>query len=130
VLFAAFAPSLAFEYAALALVGWGSVSFLSMGNSTLQLEADASMRGRVMALWSVAFLGSTPIGGPTIGWIISVADPRVGLAVGGCTCLVAACFALLTMRRLRGRHEGERLIPTDLEAFDKTTGGPVAVQGA
>jgi MFS family permease len=130
VLFAAFAPSLAFEYAALALVGWGSVSFLSMGNSTLQLEADASMRGRVMALWSVAFLGSTPIGGPTIGWIISIADPRVGLAVGGCTCLVAAGFALLTMRWLRGRHEGERLIPTDLEAFDKSTGGPVAIQSA
>ena len=130
VLFAAFAPTLAFEYAALALVGWGSVSFLALGNSTLQLEADPAMRGRVMALWSVAFLGSTPIGGPAIGWIISRSDPRVGLAVGGVTCLVAATFGLLTMHWLRERRRGQRLVPTDLEAFDKATGGPVAIGGA
>ena len=129
VLFAAFAPTLAFEYGALALVGWGSVSFLALANSTLQLEADAAMRGRVMALWSVAFLGSTPIGGPAIGWIISRSDPRVGLAVGGVTCLVAAIFGLLTKRSLAERRRGERVVPADLDAFDKATGGPVALGG-
>jgi len=118
------------RFGALAAVGWASVSFLALGNSTLQLEADPTMRGRVMALWSVAFLGSTPIGGPAIGWIISRSDPRVGLAVGGTTCLVAATFGLLTVRWLRERRRGEHVVPTDLDAFEKATGGPVAIGGA
>ena len=80
---AAVAPILAIELLVLTLVGYSSVSFLSMGNSTLQLRTDPQMRGRVMALWSVAFMGSTPIGGPLIGWVTAEAGPRVGLGVGG-----------------------------------------------
>ena len=75
-LLAALGPDLALELVALAFVGWGSVAFLALGNSTLQLNSDPSMRGRVMALWAVAFLGSTPIGGPTIGWVIRVLQSR------------------------------------------------------
>ncbi|MHB1517271.1 MAG: MFS transporter [Acidimicrobiales bacterium] len=86
---------------ALAIVGYFSVSFLAMGNSTLQLETDPQMRGRVMALWSVAFLGSTPIGGPLIGWITSMAGARVGLGVGALSCFVAAGVGLIAMRRTR-----------------------------
>ncbi len=82
ILFASVSPVLAAEFVALAAVGWTSVTFLATGNSTLQLQAEPSMRGRVMALWSVAFLGSTPVGGPLIGWIVAVASARVGLAVG------------------------------------------------
>ena len=67
--FAAVAPVLGVAFFALALVGYCSVSFLSMANSTLQLSTAPQMRGRVMALWSVAFMGSTPIGGPAIGFI-------------------------------------------------------------
>ena len=99
ILFAAGSPLLAIEFAALAAVGWGSVMFLATGNSTLQLEADPSMRGRVMALWAVAFLGSTPVGGPLIGWIVAATSARVGLAVGGLSCIVAA--------RARPRHDGQ-----------------------
>jgi MFS family permease len=127
--FAAVSPVLAVAIVALALVGYASVSFLAMGNSTLQLATDPQMRGRVMALWSVAFLGSTPIGGPAVGWIISRSDPRVGLAVGGVTCLVAATFGLLTVRWLRDRRRSERVAPSDFGAFDKATGGPVAIGG-
>ena len=65
--FAALAPSLALELVALALAGAASITFMSTGNSTLQLTADPSMRGRVMSLWFVAFQGSTPIGGPVVG---------------------------------------------------------------
>ena len=71
-------PVLGLAYGAMALVGWGSVSFLATGNSTLQLGSDPSMRGRVMALWAVAFLGSTPIGGPLIGWVIEQWNARSG----------------------------------------------------
>jgi MFS family permease len=62
------------------------------------------MRGRVMSLWSVAFLGSTPIGGPIVGWITSMEGARVGLAVGGVSCLVAGLFGVIAMRHVRDRR--------------------------
>jgi MFS family permease len=102
--FAGLAPILAIELVAMALVGFASVSFLSMANSTLQLNTDPQMRGRVMALWAVAFMGSTPIGGPLIGWITSVSGARVGLGVGAASCFVAGLIGLLAMRRIRGRE--------------------------
>ncbi len=108
ILAASVSPILAIEYVTLALVGWGSVSFLATGNSTLQLGSIPSMRGRVMALWAVAFLGSTPIGGPAIGWVIAEANARVGLAVGGLACLVAAGLGAITVVRLKAGSD-ERL---------------------
>jgi MFS family permease len=104
ILAAALAPTLPVEFVALGLVGFASVSFLAMANSTLQLGAAPQMRGRVMSLWSVAFLGSTPIGGPIVGWITSMEGARVGLAVGGVSCLVAAMFGLIAMRHVRDRR--------------------------
>jgi MFS family permease len=97
---AALAPNLPLELVALGAVGFASVTFLAMGNSTLQLATDPQMRGRVMALWSVAFLGSTPIGGPLIGWITAVSGARVGLGVGALSCFLAAGLGLLAVRRL------------------------------
>jgi MFS family permease len=97
---AAIAPNLPLELVALAAVGFASVTFLAMGNSTLQLTTDPQMRGRVMALWSVAFLGSTPIGGPLIGWITALSGARVGLGVGALSCFLAAGLGLLAVRRL------------------------------
>jgi MFS family permease len=99
---AALAPSLPVELIALALVGGASVSFMSTGNSTLQLASDPAMRGRVMALWFVALQGSTPIGGPLVGAIISLAGARTGLGVGALACLLAAALGLTVQRRLRG----------------------------
>ena len=87
---AALAPNLAFELVALALAGAASISFMSTGNSTLQLSAAPSMRGRVMALWFVAFQGSTPIGGPVVGWVMAVAGARAGLGLGAITCIAVA----------------------------------------
>jgi MFS family permease len=102
--FAGLAPALAIELVAMALVGFASVTFLSMANSTLQLNTDPQMRGRVMALWAVAFMGSTPIGGPLIGWITSLLGARVGLGVGAASCFVAGLIGLLALRRIRGRE--------------------------
>jgi MFS family permease len=96
---AAASPSLAVEYAALALVGWGSVSFMATGNSTLQLASSPSVRGRVMSLWAVAFMGSTPIGGPLIGWVISLAGARVGLGVGSAACAIAGALGVAVMAK-------------------------------
>jgi MFS family permease len=97
----AFSPVLGLAYAALLFVGWASVSFIAIGNSTIQLSAEPSMRGRVVGLWQVAFQGTTPVGGPAIGWIIAATNPRIGLAVGGASCFVAALGGIALARRSR-----------------------------
>jgi MFS family permease len=101
ILVCAFAPFLGLAYAALLFVGWASVSFIAIGNSTIQLSAEPDMRGRVISLWQVAFQGTTPVGGPAIGWIIAMTDPRVGLAVGGASCFAAAIGGVALARRYR-----------------------------
>jgi MFS family permease len=100
---AAIAPDLALELVALVLVGAVSVGFLSKGNSTLQLSSTPSMRGRVMALWAVAFLGSTPIGGPIAGAVSDGLGGRAGLVLAAGSCLVAGVLGLLVQRRLAGQ---------------------------
>jgi MFS family permease len=108
--FAALAPFLGLEFVAIAVVGFASVTFLAMANSTLQLNTEPQMRGRVMALWAVAFMGSTPIGGPLIGWITSSAGARVGLGVGAASCFAACLIGWLALRHL---HR-EAVLPVDL----------------
>jgi MFS family permease len=99
ILATALAPSLGIAIVALALVGAASVSFLATGNTTLQLGSEPRFRGRVMALWTVAFLGSTPLGAPVIGAISEHVGPRGGLVVGGLACLVAAAIGAAVLAR-------------------------------
>jgi MFS family permease len=101
ILAAALAPTLAFEVVAMAAVGATSVTFLATGNTTLQLASDPRYRGRVMALWAMAFLGSTPLGGPVVGAVAEGTSPRVALALGGFACLVAAAIGVLASARVR-----------------------------
>ncbi|WP_375478600.1 MFS transporter [uncultured Jatrophihabitans sp.] len=105
---AALAWTLWLELIALAFVGAASVGFLSRGNSTLQLAADPSMRGRVMALWAVAFLGSTPIGGPIAGWVADGLGGRAGLALGAIACVVAAAVGGVVVVRTDRRSAGAK----------------------
>jgi MFS family permease len=86
---AAAAPTLALELVALLATGAASVTFAAGVNSTLQLAAEPSMRGRVMALYAVVFLGSTPIGAPIAGWLASAAGPRSPLVLAGVAALIA-----------------------------------------
>ena len=102
-LIATAAPSLAFLAAALVPVGASSVTFAAGVNSTLQLGAHPAMRGRVMALYSIVFLGSTPIGGPIAGWLSDVWDARAALALAGISALVTGAGAAYAFARLRGR---------------------------
>ncbi len=81
----------------LILVGFASIMFITTGNSTLQLVAEPRFRGRVMALWSTAFIGSTPIGATIIGYIDSV-NPRLALMTGAAACLAAALVGTWTNR--------------------------------
>ncbi|MDT4893176.1 MAG: hypothetical protein QOE97_2211 [Pseudonocardiales bacterium] len=95
----AVAPTLWLELIALLLVGAASVGFLAKSNTTLQLTAAPGMRGRVMALWAVAFLGSTPIGGPIAGWVAENFGGRAGLVLGACACAVAVLIGLAVSAR-------------------------------
>ena len=91
------------ELPVLALLGAASVTFAATINSTLQLAVSPEMRGRVMALYSVVFLGSTPIGGPLTGWLAEAYDPRVALVLAGISGLSAAWAAQAAFARLRER---------------------------
>ena len=98
-LLAAVAPTLDWQVAALVPLGMASVTFAAGVNSSLQLESGPAMRGRVMALYSVVFLGSTPIGAPLVGWLAGVAGPRTGLLVGAAAAILAAVVARLAFAR-------------------------------
>jgi len=98
-LIAAAAPTLPLELAALVPLGAASVTFAAGVNSSLQLDADPEMRGRVMALYSIVFLGSAPIGGPIVGWLGEAIDPRAGLVLAGAAGLVAAIGARTAFAR-------------------------------
>lgn len=99
VIAAATAPSTALATLALVPVGAASVVFAASVNSYLQLAVAPAMRGRVMALYSVVFLGSTPIGGPLMGWIAGTAGPRAALALGGLVAIGAAVWARAAFAR-------------------------------
>ena len=94
------APTSSVAIALLVPMGAASISFVATNNATLQLRADPAMRGRVMALNAIAFLGSTPIGAPLLGYVSDVSTPRVALALGGVATLVASVplFALHARR--------------------------------
>jgi MFS family permease len=95
----ALSPTLAIAYAILPAVGAAGIAFAIAGNSTLQLTSTPNMRGRVMALYSVVFLGSNPIGGPVAGWVGEHLGPRVGIGVGGVIAAAAGTWALAAVTR-------------------------------
>lgn len=99
ILAAALAPSVPVVMLLLAGVGAASVSLMARGNATVQLAAAPEMRGRVMALWLVAFIGTTPIGGPIAGWVASTFGARWGLVLGAAACFVAAGIGAAALRR-------------------------------
>lgn len=120
ILATAAAPTFAWELVALLATGAASITFIATANSLLQLGAAPAMRGRVMALWSVAFMGTTPIGGPLIGWVGETVGPRFGLALGGVATILAALAAYFYLRR----HAGNELGPTGVDTAPRPAGAP------
>ena len=95
----AFAPSLDVAVASMVPLGVASIVFFVTANSTLQLRSRPDMRGRVMALYGIVFLGTTPIAGPIAGWVGEHLGPRVGLAGGGVIALVTGIVGLWLLER-------------------------------
>lgn len=86
------APTLPLAFSAAVPLGLASIAFMTSCTAIVQVLAGPKYRGRVLAIQGMVFLGSTPIGGPLIGWVSDVAGPRTGIAVGGVACLVAAIY--------------------------------------
>ncbi|HXK38670.1 MAG TPA: MFS transporter [Candidatus Paceibacterota bacterium] len=102
-------PTLHLAVLGMFFVGIFSINVISLGNTTVQLESIPEMRGRVMALWSVAMVGSTALGGPIIGFIGEHVGARWGLAVGGIITIMTVAFltyALLQRDTLQEIPEG------------------------
>jgi MFS family permease len=95
----ALAPTLPAAIAACVLVGVATIMFLTTGNSTVQLASEPDHRGRVAALWSMALVGTTPIGSPIIGAISDAAGPRSAVALGAIACLAAVVIGRWPARR-------------------------------
>jgi MFS family permease len=87
------APTLPSQLLFLVPLGAASVTFAAGINSSLQIAVEPALRGRVMALYSVVFLGSTPIGAPLVGWLAQAAGPRAGLLAGAVAALGAGIVA-------------------------------------
>jgi MFS family permease len=107
ILAASAAPTLPLELVALLFVGYGSITFNSFAKTTLQLAATPTMRGRVMALWALAWVGSTPIGGPIVGWLGQTAGARWPLLLGGVATLLCGVLALPALGRIDRRLAAE-----------------------
>lgn len=101
------APVLPLELALLVPMGAASIAFTATANSTLQLRSDPAMRGRVMALYGVAFLGSTPIGAPIVGAVAQVVNPRAAVALGAVAALVVGAFLGRGVRASGRQPDGE-----------------------
>jgi len=78
---------------ALVVTGVAAFSFVTMSSTTLQLHAEPQYRGRIMALFGLVYLGTTPLGSPLTGWIISIGGSRAALLTGAAACLVAGIGA-------------------------------------
>jgi MFS family permease len=97
------APSLALAFPVALFVGLASIGFLTASTAIVQVRAAPEMRGRVLALQAMVFLGSTPIGGPILGAVCEAWGARAGLVVGGAACFVAAAIGSLAVRRAAAR---------------------------
>jgi MFS family permease len=82
----------------MAVVGYFSVPFTAHTNTILQVSSAQGMRGRVMALWAMAFIGSSVLGAPIIGWMGQHIGPRWALGVGAAASLLAGAIGVASAR--------------------------------
>jgi len=94
----ALAPTVAIACLAIVPMGAASLAFVSTANASLQLHSKEEMRGRVMSLYAMGFLGTTPIGAVLVGLIAEATDARVAIAVGAAANLLASAYLVTTAR--------------------------------
>ena len=92
-------PGLALAYVFSFLLGLASTTFMTTSTAIVQIRSDPTMRGRVLALQAIVFLGSTPIGAPIVGYVSQHYGARYGLAIGALAGLGAGAFGLFMVHR-------------------------------
>ncbi|MGW7426847.1 MFS transporter [Streptomyces sp. NPDC054813] len=121
-LVAATAPSLWLFSLLMVPIGMFGMTVNVTANTTVQMGTDPAMRGRVMALYMMVFMGGSPIGAPIAGWITDAYGVRAGLAVGGAIAAAAAVVIGLVLARVgnlrlsvgwHGGHPRVRFVPRD-----------------
>jgi MFS family permease len=122
-------PSLALACLVGLAVGFGSISFLTASTAIAQLRADPSMRGRVLALQAMVFLGSTPIGGPLVGWVCESFGARWGIVVGAASCVAAGGWGLLMARRTDEGGPAARTVVVEPDVVPTGAVGPRPASG-
>lgn len=108
-------PNLAVALPMALALGAASLSFMTLSTALVQLRAEPGMRGRVLALQSMVFLGSTPIGGPLLGAVCDAFGARAGLVVGGLAAVGAAAWGYSRSGRIDDVPR-EVSVPLDLQA--------------
>lgn len=97
------APNLALAFPLALMVGAASIAFMANATAIVQVRADAGMRGRVLAIQAMVIIGSTPIGGPLLGWVCDAFGARYGLVLGGVAALAAAAWGSVAAARVVAR---------------------------
>lgn len=119
---AAVAPSLWLFALLMVPIGMFGMTVNVTANTSIQMGTDPAMRGRVMALYMMVFLGGSPVGAPIAGWITDAYGVRAGLAVGGLISVAASVTVGLVLARVgglrltvgwNGGHPTVRFIPRD-----------------
>jgi MFS family permease len=87
--------------------GLAMLTLTTACNSSIQLGVAPTMRGRVMALYLVCFMGGTPLGAPIVGWLAGVAGPRWGLLGGGLICFLATIGLAVAFARRSGMSRAD-----------------------
>jgi MFS family permease len=99
---AALAPNFVVFAVLLLPIGLVSMTFVVTANTGLQVASDPAMRGRVISLFMMVFMGGTPIGSPLLGWLSDSFGPRVAMLTGGGVCVLATAGVALILARIAG----------------------------
>ncbi|MCU1371103.1 MAG: arabinose efflux permease family protein [Ilumatobacteraceae bacterium] len=118
----ALAPNLGVAFPVSVLLGLASIAFMTTSTAIVQLLAGPEYRGRVLAIQGMVFLGSTPIGGPIVGWVSDAVGPRAGIAVGAVACFAAAAYGARALDLGDRRLTGEPAPTPVVDVRDEVTG--------
>lgn len=124
-------PTLLLAVLAVVPVGMLVIVFVSTANAILQLNSPLHLRGRMMALYSVVFLGTVPLGAPLTGWIAEGFGPRVAYVLAGVSALTAACIAAwpVLRERVHERRANAGYLPANVFALRASEASSVEVEG-
>jgi MFS family permease len=103
-------PDAVLYAAALFPTGLSVILVATTANATMQLGVEPEMRGRVMSIYTLVFLGGTPVGAPLVGWIGQHVGPRWAVGMGGLVSAAAAVFAAYALARAKDLSLRERLL--------------------